>query len=146
MGENVIDLPQYLNPAKAAKTEERISAQMALSKLGRLKDRVLNLDKNFTVNMAFYQDRDGYTVIAVQLNAELLLTCQRCMQPMVLTLMSEGLLSPVINDQAAKQLPSQYDPVILVDNKIHLWELVEEEILLNLPLIVMHEDMACCQK
>ncbi len=146
MGESVIDLPQYINPVKAAQAQEKISAKVVLSKLGRLKDRVLNLDNDVAVNMVFYKDMDNYTVIDIKLNAELSLTCQRCMQPMEFAFASEGLLSPVTSDQAAKQLPGQYDPVIVVDNKIDLWELVEEEILLNLPLMLMHENTKNCQK
>ncbi len=65
--------------------------------------------------------------------------CQRCLQPFAYEVTCNFTVSPVNDDKAAKALPEQYDPVMLLDNKINLLELIEDELILSLPQVPMHD-------
>ncbi len=72
------------------------------------------------------------------------LICQRCLEPAVLGLDTECDVGFVASDEAAKNLPRNYEPVILDDEALDLHELIEDELLLALPAVPMHP-MGTCQ-
>lgn len=67
------------------------------------------------------------------------LVCQRCLQPLSLPVLSESRVGLVESMEQADRLPADVEPVWVEGRKIDLGELVEEELLLALPLVPMHE-------
>ncbi len=49
------------------------------------------------------------------------------------------LLSPVISEERAKNLPDQYEPVFMQNESIALYDMIEDEILLALPMVPKHK-------
>jgi uncharacterized protein len=59
-------------------------------------------------------------------------------------LATEFSFSPVKNDDAAENLPSYYDAIDLDENgEVNLLALVEDELILAIPLIPMHKPEDC---
>ncbi len=52
-------------------------------------------------------------------------------------------LRPVLDDEQAKLLESEYEPVIVQDQRISLLEMIEDEIILALPTVAKHEKSEC---
>jgi uncharacterized protein len=67
------------------------------------------------------------------------LVCQRCLQPLRLPLCSESRVGLVTSIEQADRLPADVEPVWVEGRKVDLGELVEEELLLALPLVPVHE-------
>lgn len=91
-------------------------------------------------------DRLGATpVLDVSARTRAELVCQRCLQPLKVELTGESRVGLVETLAQADALPADVEPVWIDGRKVDLGELVEEELLLALPLVPMHErgDPAC---
>ncbi|HEX6930229.1 MAG TPA: YceD family protein [Gammaproteobacteria bacterium] len=77
--------------------------------------------------------------------AKLVLTCQRCMEAVTLPVESNIALAVVADEEKARSLPADLDP-LLVDAgaEIDLEALVEDELILALPPVPMHDDADDC--
>jgi uncharacterized protein len=91
-------------------------------------------------------DRLGETpVLEVRASTRVQLVCQRCLQPLHIKLTGESRVGLVETLAQADALPEDVEPVWVEARKVDLGELVEEELLLALPLVPAHErgDPAC---
>ena len=78
----------------------------------------------------------------------LTLQCQRCLQPLRVPLNSSVRVALVDDLATADALPEgefagAIEPVLVQHGRVLLRDLVEEELLLGLPLIPRHEDFHC---
>jgi uncharacterized protein len=97
------------------------------------------------VSVKFDVDELGLIVISGKGSATISLACQRCTELLDMKLDVTFTFSPVKDDEAAEDLPSYYDAVELDENgEVNLLELVEDEMILNIPLIPRH-DLKDCQ-
>ena len=71
--------------------------------------------------------------------------CQRCLEAFSLRLEVELKLAFVQDEEDEAKLPADYEAVVVDDSRIALRELVEDELLLSLPLVPAHPvgDSAC---
>ncbi len=96
-----------------------------------------------SVELAFGKDDEGIPTVTGNLEAGVIMECQRCLEPVPVALRSELRLGIVRSDSMAAALPRYYDPLLLEDFELDLWGLVEEELILSLPLIASHENGLC---
>jgi len=82
-------------------------------------------------------------VITGRVTAELVLICQRCLQPMNLAVCSEVALSPVRGLEESARLPEILDPLLVEDASVRLRDIVEDELIMKVPTIARHEEGAC---
>jgi uncharacterized protein len=78
-------------------------------------------------------------LLDVQATTVAALVCQRCLQPMQLPLGGQSRVGLVESMEQADRLPDDVEPVWVEGRKVDLGELVEEELLLALPLVPVHE-------
>jgi uncharacterized protein len=78
----------------------------------------------------------------LRVNADVVLTCQRCLGPMRRRLESESRL--VFAAEGSPELPDDHEAVGGDPRKQDLATLVEDELLLSLPLIAQHEVGETC--
>ncbi|MDY6982095.1 MAG: YceD family protein [Pseudomonadota bacterium] len=96
------------------------------------------------VDLRFIRDEEGRRVISGTLDTTVKVACQRCLQDMDLDLHSEMSLFAVDDEEAFQELRDDQDGVIVPDDgMLDVQALVEDELLLSLPMIPMHEDPAC---
>jgi len=104
-------------------------------------------DKNgeqVKVSVDFNVDERGLIVISGTGSVLVTLTCQRCTDAFEQLLEVSFTFSPVKNADEEEELPSYYDAIELDDNgEINLRELVEDELLLAIPLIPRHPIKDC---
>jgi uncharacterized protein len=86
---------------------------------------------------------DGRPAIDGTLGGRVVLTCQRCMKPVSLPL-SEHFQVLVVSEERADE-PGGYEPVIADPARLDLRWLTEDQVLLALPLVPMHETDECPQ-
>jgi uncharacterized protein len=79
------------------------------------------------------------TWLHLELNTEVLLTCQRCLQPLPVTLAVAPSLRFVAGDkQAEAEDAESEEDVLALTRSLDLRELAEDELLLALPLVPRH--------
>lgn len=85
---------------------------------------------------------EGRVTVDVQLGGVVVLACQRCLKPCDCALDERALLVVVRSD--GDEVPGGYEPVIGDPERLSLAELIEEQVLLGMPLVPTHEDAAQC--
>ena len=77
-------------------------------------------------------------MVAVSVEAKVVMQCQRCLSDMEVAVESASLMACVWSDEEAAALPATYEP-LLVDHAADLSDIAEEEILLAIPVSPIHE-------
>lgn len=113
---------------------------MALSELSRLADVALDSDSEVKVALEFGVDEEKHRVISGQALCALTVTCQRCLEPVEVNLEAGINLAIVWDEERAKQLPRTLDPLILPEGPADLYQIIEDELLLNLPMVSYHDE------
>ena len=85
---------------------------------------------------------EGRTTVAVQVDGEVFLPCQRCLRPCECDLDESAVLAVVARD--TDEVPSGYEPLLGDAERLSVVELIEEQVLLGLPLVPMHATAAEC--
>lgn len=80
----------------------------------------------------------GGVGVATDLSGQAVLTCQRCLKPVSVPVSSQSELVLVDADNVAEQIEGR-EPVVADPGHLDLRWLAEEELLLALPLVPMHE-------
>jgi uncharacterized protein len=80
--------------------------------------------------------------IEVTVGGRVMLPCQRCLRPCECRVDDKGQVMVVADD--TEEVPGGFDPVIGDPERLSVTDLVEEQILLGMPLVPMHEDAAEC--
>ncbi len=131
-------LPVHLNFAQKAKIGFEIQGKLAISNLKRLSGSLLSDAGELEAELKF--DRDGPVPFIVgHIKAQLQLKCQRCMQAMSYPVDINFKIGMVQNEAQMEKLVDEYEPYLLETDNNHLPDMLEEELLLALPLVPMHE-------
>ncbi len=138
-------IPEHIDPHRYAEQHLRLDGVVKIAEMQRLSTAVNTSNKNdlVTVNLEFGVDEQKIIFIRGQVKTKVLLQCQRCMEPFVCEIMSNFVLGVVNNLDEAKSLPEHYEPALTQEGHLALRELIEDEIILNLPLIPRHEPEDC---
>ncbi|MDH5472778.1 MAG: YceD family protein [Gammaproteobacteria bacterium] len=131
-------LPKYLNFTRIADKGGEIQGKWPISELPRLKELLVNDAGEVEVEMKL--GRQGkFRYVTGTIAGMLAVTCQRCMQPMDLPLNTEFKLALVQTEEQADQLPDEFEPLLADEDKISVPDLLEEEMLLAIPLVALHD-------
>lgn len=80
------------------------------------------------------------TWLHLRADAQVSLTCQRCLQPVQASLQVDRWIRLVRDEELAASLDAESDDdVLALGGRLDLLELVEDELLLELPLVPRHE-------
>ena len=139
-------LPEYADARKIFLQDYELSGSVSLTGLSKL-DGILSSNKGSLIaNLRFFQNKLGQRIIGGNLRAEIEVLCQRCLQPLDLVIEDDINLVFVETEGKAKGLEESYDPWICETHKINLADLVQEQLLLALPIVYLHSDPNCLEK
>ncbi len=139
-----LKLPITISPSRSAQRRLVCEGVFKLADMTRLLAECESRSEHVQVSVKFDVDERGLTVMSGTGSALVALTCQRCNENFDQALEVEFTFSPAKNEEAAEKIPSYYDVVELDENgEVNLRELVEEELMLMIPLIPRHEIQDC---
>lgn len=131
-------LLKTVDPIRFGKQQTQLEGDIALKTLPRLQEICDQENQKAQIILRFDIESRLY-VIRGQIKAVVRLICQRCNAPMNYDMDIAFVLSPVNSEERAKNLPKAIEPVFMCDEIIAVHEMIEEEILLALPMISKHE-------
>jgi uncharacterized protein len=137
-------LPDRIEPLVLALAGRRFSGELALATLGRLGSLLASQDGAFRVDLEFGRDESGQPYLAGRIRGEVELLCQRCLEPMVHPVDAEVRLAMVQDDEEAARLPAHYEPLIVATESMELAPILEDEVLLSLPIVALHSEPHPC--
>ena len=131
-------LPRTLEPRKHAHFGSIYQGVLLAEDLPRVADSVHSIDE-ISVRLAFHIEEQGERAVNVDINGTVSVICQRCLKPVEYKVAIESLLAIVRDEEEAKQLPGRFDPWLVEEVEADTYELVEEELLLNIPVVAYHD-------
>jgi uncharacterized protein len=137
--------PRRLDVAAAASAGAELAGRLPLSELARLADGAAGqVDEPVAWSARFEQRRDlgaaPQAWLQLQAHARVPRECQRCLQPVLLSLdVDRAFRFAPTEDEAATLDVDSEDDVLVLSRHFDLRELLEDELLLTLPIVPMHE-------
>jgi uncharacterized protein len=115
--------------------------EIEVSNLTRLAEVLLSDEARINIQFGFSQSEYDGPMVDGRLETSLTVECQRCLNAMQIPLELEfKLLLNAADDLVAE---SSIDMVFSEDGWIDIFEVVEDELILGLPLVTTHDNKAC---
>jgi len=96
-----------------------------------------------SVRVAFAQRDQGWPALAIRIRTCLGVTCQRCLGPLELEIDERVEFGLVAEDDSTAVLPDGIEPVAPDGDRVSLLELVEDEIIVAVPMVPKHAAEQC---
>jgi uncharacterized protein len=112
----------------------------------RLREGLADEEGWASVDLEFTLDDAKQKLISGRLQAEVNVLCQRCLKPLAIALADDIKLALLRDEDAAKALKPELDPWVCEDHKLDLAELIEEQLILCMPLVSYHDSGECMNR
>lgn len=143
--------PERIDTVKLFARKGSISAVLPLARLQRFTEYLSVQTGQIAVELRFGADEGGQRLLSGTLDTQVRVTCQRCLQDMELKLHCS--LSMLVFDteeelqdklqRGLNELPEDRDAVTMPEEGLDVVALIEDELILSLPMVPMHADAAC---
>jgi DUF177 domain-containing protein len=131
-----------IDPIQLADQGARLNGELPVKGMARLAEMCRDDEGSVRIDLQFERDpSDGLRTVRGTIDATVNVTCQRCMEAMALALSSRPqllLLRPGERDDLAES-----GNAVVLDRPITLGMLVEDELLLTMPMVPMHPVDSC---
>jgi len=136
------ELPEYIYPARLAGQGRRLRGLMRLANMARLAEWIETRDGSVAVEAAFFDTEKGLHRVQGEVSGTLTVRCQRCMEPMELPVRS-GLKLQFVEGASKIEPEDDYEIVRMTRGPTSLLEVIEDELILALPMAPMHPEGRC---
>jgi len=121
-----------------------LEGEIPLKQLVRLSDLLYSNSGSVRASLRFRQRLDGWLILGLKYEATLQLTCQRCLEPLACVVGADVELGLLENDAVQSFSPEGVEPFILEGDRFNPAQLIEDELIVSLPLVPRHERTADC--
>lgn len=94
--------------------------------------------------VARFRREAGFRVAELHMDGVATLVCQRCLEPMKWPIGGTARVALIAAESEADRVPQEFETVLAAENRIRVRDLVEEELLLTLPLVPLHAELGEC--
>ena len=140
-------LPIEADIRKLAVKQAHFKSRFAAQHLSRFAAATENDEAAVQVDFQLGLDEQRRYQLVGKVSCETSVICQRCLDTMPLQLDCDVNIIVVYDDIQAKQLPKAIEPLVVSDGElVDLNEIVEDELLLNMPFTSFHDNENCYAK
>lgn len=136
-------LPERVDPWYLCGNNRSFEGRISLDAFTRLRPLLASTDGEAAFTLRFAKDSENRPVVKGTVDAQLWLCCQRCLQTFPLAISESLCLGLVVGSDEAASLPSALDPLRVVDGKLDLADIIEDELILAIPIIPRHAEAEC---
>ncbi|MGC2167085.1 MAG: YceD family protein [Gallionella sp.] len=133
----------FIDSLEFAKSSQQIAGNVQSVELPRLQDVLENQDGVLSYTIKGGVDSSGHSFIDLSVRGALQLQCQRCLELLDYSVVHEARLLLCDQDDLEKLDDEAEIESILADPKLDVLNLLEEEIVLSLPISPRHEQGTC---
>lgn len=137
------DLPQTIDPVRLARAGATLKGTMEISHMERLGPLLNPPYGTVEFELDFSKDDEGCSLVHGGAFARVSMTCQRCFEPVSIDLQPRTNLMVVTSEEAARDVPEDFEPLLFCGENLLLAEVIEDELLLALPLAPLHNNEQC---
>ncbi|HET8700421.1 MAG TPA: YceD family protein [Nitrococcus sp.] len=137
-------LPKSIDTKRLDSGETRFEGTVPLAALRRLRDLVLTPEAKVRAVIEIRREAGACVTVTGTVETRVRLECQRCLQPKEILLQAPFQLLAVGSAAEAEVLAGRSDPLVAPNGVIDLLITLEDELLLALPPVPMHESNEAC--
>lgn len=139
-------VPTYVDTRKVFLQQGSIAGFMGLERLARFREALADENGTVYVELAFDMSDTGLKLITGMLKANVTVTCQRCLEPLGIELRDDIRLALLQDEAGIDALDKDFDPWICPEPKLRLAEVIEEQLMLCLPIVSSHDTAECSSR
>jgi len=134
---------EQLDLRRLAAQGAELSGTVPIAALSRLVESLVGSDGEAEYELRFGLDQARRPTIEGWASAAVELCCQRCLGNYVENLSADLRLVLVQTEAESERLAPEFDPLLDTGGPIRIVDLIEDELILALPIIPMHESEDC---
>lgn len=135
-------LPGLGDPIGLAEQRKSFEGSFTLARFDRLGESLADNSGEAYYRMNFSLDASGSPRVAGDVKSAVKLVCQRCLDTLEYPIERAWDLI-LIEDPAEERMWSEEEDLYLVTGEMRLSDLIEDELILALPLVPRHADESC---
>jgi uncharacterized protein len=120
-----------------------LKGELELKALPRLND-ILHADRGSVSADLRFRKRGGWLTVELEYAATLELICQRCLEQFAYPASARIELALVESEAIERGMPEGCEPLVLEDGRLRPIDLVEDELIMALPLVPRHAQSKDC--
>jgi len=128
-------LPEIVDPWRMVQARRSFQGKLPLADLPRLRDSLAATDGVVTFDLDFDTDELGIPNVRVRADATLPLVCQRTLDVFGFPVHIDTRLGLITQEAEEAALPEGYEPLLLGADGLKLADVVEDELILALPVL-----------
>lgn len=128
-------LPESVDAWRMVQAQRSFQGRLPLASLPRLRGALATTDGEVVFDLEFGKDEIGVAHVRVRADAALPLTCQRTLEVFSLPVHVDARLGLIAREEDEAALPGGYEPLLTADGALHLADVVEDELILALPVV-----------
>ena len=137
-------IPRGVDALKACTQGATYEGVIMPEELPRLAAAVVSIQREVKGKVSFFRDESNYRMVTGELDVLVSLQCQRCLSALDYELHAEMDLAIVVSEGQLENLPKEFEGWLLDESgSADLYEAIEEELLLALPIVSYHEQADC---
>ncbi len=139
-----VKLPRTVDPIRQAQKNLDYDARIEAENLERLAESTNGLLTDVQVKLHFGLDEQRKAQVFGEAETRVMLNCQRCGEDFEYQVSSQFKYVPVLNEEQTDSIPEAYEPIEVDETgEIDLFTLIEDELLVALPIVPKHDDEHC---
>lgn len=138
-----MSLPAQIDPRKLALQGIALEGEIAAKDLNRLDVSVEAISGALNVSLQFSLDESRQTMVSGKASVCVDVVCQRCLDLVNIEINADIALQVVWSEDQLANVAPGYEAWIVVDKIADLHDVIEDEILLALPIVNYHKIEDC---
>lgn len=134
------DFPELVDLWRLVERRRGFSGTWPLARCSRLKTSLHSDEGEVAFEIDFGTDELGVRYADIGIDANLTLLCQRSLEPFLFPVVRKTRLGLIRKESDEPALPAGYEPYIVPAEPIELADLVEDELILALPVVPLGPD------
>jgi uncharacterized protein len=128
---------------RLADRQAEVAFEIPLDQMPRVREQFASAAGRVQ-GIARFRREAGFRVADVEMTGTAQVVCQRCLEPMQVPIEGSAHVALIVSENEADRVPPEFETVHVPENRIRVRDLVEEELLLTLPISPLHEDAKEC--
>jgi uncharacterized protein len=139
-----VKLPIKIDPVRCAAKRLDYQGIVEAKHMTRLVESSNRIVGDIEADLSLFTDPQGLVVMQGTASVTLVVECQRCSGEFEYHCKAEFSYTPLLRNTIEDELPESYELIQLDENgEFDLNELIEDEIILSLPIVAMHPLEEC---
>jgi uncharacterized protein len=130
-----VALPERVDASRMVQARRTFEGKLPLASFRRLRESLAAVEGDAKYDLEFGRDELGVAYLAVRVDADLPLTCQRTLEIYREPIRIDQRLGLIGEESEEAALPPGYEPLLIADGTVNPADVIEDELILALPVV-----------